>query len=169
MKAIFSTAINFRNTEDVKAYMGLSPAALPDTDRRFDNVATYKVGFNYIVLLDADGYVIAKVARMALRGFAIDNQPIAVNGPEFKRIGCDDMITDAEKEELYKDLDEVKKSVDDAIAAGMKYRVSWVSFMKDDNNKSIRGHMDFKTKDEAEKELDARLSTEKEAILIDLK
>lgn len=149
MNAVLSTAINFQNVQEVKAYMTFSAAALPDGDRRYSDVAAYKVGYDNIVLLDASGYIIAKEARHNYRGLAIDGKPIVINGPDFARIGCD---PDYDQEKL----DEVlARDVDQAVANGMKYRVAWITLVGN------TGFADFADNLEAEAEYEARLKTEK--------
>lgn len=101
MEAILTTTINFNSAEDVSIYKQFSPEALPDGDRRYSGVASFKVGFKHIVLLDEGGYAIAKKPRGLFKGFAVDGEPVVINGPEFKRIGCDgeqDNSTDTAEE-----------------------------------------------------------------------
>lgn len=150
MNAVLSTAINFQNAQDVEAYMTFSAEALPDGDRRYSDVAAYKVGYDNIVLLDTGGYIIAKEARRNYKGLAIDGEPIVINGPDFERIGCDTPDDDRER------LDEVlARDVDQAVANGMKYRVAWITHVGN------TGFADFADSLVAEAEYEARLKTEK--------
>lgn len=147
MEAILTTAINFQNAQDVEAYKLFSAKALPDGDRRYSGVDAYRVGYENIILLDAGGYIIAKKARKNYRGFAINGEPVIIQGNGFKRIGCE---TDEEKlEELF------TKDTDDSV----EYRVAWIDF---EGNQHFA---DFKDSAEADAEYEARLKTEKTAII----
>lgn len=166
MDAILTTAINFNSKEDVEIYKQFSPEALPDGDRRYSGVSTFKIGFENIVLLDQGGYLIAKKPRRAFKSLAIDGEPVKINGPEFKRIGCDEPKDD--KVALNDFLQSVGDTVQDAIDNGMQFRVAWMSYIKDDDGNNIMGYADFADSQTAEDELDARLKTEQEAIIIGL-
>ena len=166
MEAILTTAINFNSAEDVSIYKQFSPEALPDSDRRYNGVAAFKVGFSRIVLLDEGGYAIAKKPRRLFKGFAVDGKPVVINGPEFKRIGCDG---EQDSTSLLNDyLYGISENVQAAIDAGMRFRVAWMSHIKDDNGKNIMDYMDFSDSAAAEGELEARLKTEQDALIIGL-
>lgn len=126
--AIISVSINFQDAADVTAYKGISPAALPDGEREYNEVTDYKVGYANIVLIGANGRTLAKFPRGAVKGFAIDGEPIVIAGPDFKRIGCGDK--DQNDEAHVWDpavLDTVfAENIDQAIADGMVYRVAWL-------------------------------------------
>lgn len=160
MDAILTTAINFRTAQDVAIYKQFDPEALPDGDRRYTGVATYKVGYRHIVLLDEGGYVIAKHHRGLYKSLAVDGEPIILHGPAFERVGCDE--PDPEKEE-YAALKEYAQTTDvqDAIDAGKPYRVAWMAHTTDDEGKNLMGYADFDNDADAELEHDARLKTEK--------
>lgn len=167
MEAILTTAINFNNAEDVKVYKQFSPEALPDGDRRYSGVAALKVGFRHIVLLDADGYTIAKKPRKIFKSLAIDGEPVIINGPEFKRIGCDEPDLEDDRMILVAYLNGMKDT-QKAIKEGTPYRVVWMSHNVDNNGKNVIEYADFADSTAAEEELDARLKTERDALMTEL-
>ncbi len=168
MEAILTTAINFNSAEDVSIYKQFSPEALPDSDRRYSGVAAFKVGFSRIVLLDESGYAIAKKPRRFFKGFAVDGEPVVINGPEFKRIGCDEPDEKSSTAIINDYLNEISGNVHEAIRAGMRYRVAWMPYAKDDNGKNTVEYADFADSTAAEEELEARLKTEQDAFIIGL-
>jgi hypothetical protein len=155
MNAIITYAIKFQNATDVAAYKQLSFASLPEADREFNEVTDYKVGYKRILLIGANGRALASFDRQSVKGFAIDGQPIVLDGPNFKRIGCDPHDSELISERA-------TYEVDAAIADGYSYRVLWVGF----NGKVY--HTDFKDSQEAENEYDTRLKTERAVRIIGL-
>ena len=86
MNAILSKSIQFISKEDVEAYKQLSAEAIREDGFRYSDVGSYKIGFQNIVLLDDNGYVIAKTRRGDIRGLAVDDVPITLHGDLFKPI-----------------------------------------------------------------------------------
>ena len=82
-----STAINFRNPIDVKAYRMLSPEARPENDTEYTEVTEVKIGYENIILIGANGNLLAKLPRRRIRGLAIEGAAFPPHGPNFRRTG----------------------------------------------------------------------------------
>lgn len=89
-QAVISSAIKFTTEADVKAYMQLSPEAVPENDMIFEGVAKFTVGYKSIILFNKDGRRIIAWPREKARGMAVGGSPVILHGPDFQRIGLDD-------------------------------------------------------------------------------
>lgn len=100
MQVIISTAIRFNNEADVAAYKALSFEALSLEDLEFNEVTRYIVGYEHIVLFGQNGRRLAVLKRDKVRGMAINDKPVKVNGDGFKPFNTEDDELNALKEEL---------------------------------------------------------------------
>ena len=97
MQVIISTAIRFTTEADVAAYKALSFEALPREDVEYNEVTRFIVGYEHIVLFGANGRRLAVLKRDKVRGMAIDDEPVTVNGNDFRPFSTESLEIDTMK------------------------------------------------------------------------
>lgn len=109
MTAIISTAIRFSSDATVKAYMQIPVEDRPEKDLQVEGVTGFKLGYDKLVLTNADGSTAGIVNRHSVKGFAFNGTFIAVHGDSFRRMV---VTTDEEGNLVTKFLDEPKVDED---------------------------------------------------------